>query len=221
MALRRGTAHMRFPPGGEKKDENAPKRALSYSAALTQKTALAPPGLEFPLLRCQVKALILSANFSWLKKANGSTNQRKQLARSVKGFTEEWWRPPKRNLTAFFIWLAENRARLIETVKPNKVLKAAGAEWKKLENKSVWEEKAKADKERYRKELEAFKGRSPFALRQINTNDDRTAAKNPGEINDKNNASTPYSPKMMKKQRCACSEGTHEENYEKRIRTTT
>ncbi|CAJ0962845.1 unnamed protein product, partial [Mesorhabditis belari] len=66
---------------------------------------------------------------------------------------------PKRNLTAYFIWLGENRARLAETVKPNKVLKAAGAEWKKLEDKSEWEEKAKADKERYTKELKAFGGR--------------------------------------------------------------
>ncbi|CAJ0951103.1 unnamed protein product, partial [Mesorhabditis belari] len=100
---------------------------------------------------------------------NVTDRSKKQMARPTKGSSSQevskvsqknGGSPPKRNLTAFFIWLAENRARLIETVKPNKVLKAAGAEWKKLENKSVWEEKAKADKERYRKELEAFKGRS-------------------------------------------------------------
>ncbi|KAI6171848.1 FACT complex subunit SSRP1 [Aphelenchoides besseyi] len=66
---------------------------------------------------------------------------------------------PKRAMTAFFIWMQENRANLKKPgMSVSDVAKAAGVEWGKLKDKSVWEKRAAADKQRYEKEIAAYKG---------------------------------------------------------------
>ncbi|RCN49629.1 HMG box [Ancylostoma caninum] len=60
---------------------------------------------------------------------------------------------PKRALSAYMLWLSENRAML---AKP--VAKAAGAEWAKVADKSKWEKLAAKEKKRYEKEMAAYKG---------------------------------------------------------------
>ncbi|GMR36551.1 hypothetical protein PMAYCL1PPCAC_06746 [Pristionchus mayeri] len=66
---------------------------------------------------------------------------------------------PKRAMSAFFFWMAENRQSL---KKPGMgvadVAKAAGVEWGKLGDKSKWEKMAEKDKKRYESEIAAYKG---------------------------------------------------------------
>ncbi|KAH7707406.1 high mobility group protein [Aphelenchoides avenae] len=65
---------------------------------------------------------------------------------------------PKRPLTAYFLWLKDNRAHL---TKPGmsvvEVAKAAGVEWGKVLDKSEWEKRAQEDKKRYEKEVAVYK----------------------------------------------------------------
>ncbi|KAI6184801.1 HMG box domain-containing protein [Aphelenchoides bicaudatus] len=66
---------------------------------------------------------------------------------------------PKRAMTAFFIWMQENRANLKKPgMSVSDVAKAAGVEWGKLKDKTKWEKKAEDDKKRYERELAAYKG---------------------------------------------------------------
>ncbi|KIH45045.1 HMG box [Ancylostoma duodenale] len=71
---------------------------------------------------------------------------------------------PKRALSAYMLWLSENRAKL---AKPGmsvvEVAKAAGAEWAKVADKSKWEKLAAKEKKRYEKEMAAYKGVAPEA----------------------------------------------------------
>ncbi|ETN83191.1 hypothetical protein RB195_017787 [Necator americanus] len=66
---------------------------------------------------------------------------------------------PKRAMSAFFFWMADNRDRI---KKPGmgvaEVAKAAGVEWGKVADKSKWEKKAAEDKKRYETEMAAYKG---------------------------------------------------------------
>ncbi|KHJ90538.1 HMG box [Oesophagostomum dentatum] len=66
---------------------------------------------------------------------------------------------PKRAMSAFFFWMADNRERI---KKPGmgvaEVAKAAGIEWGKVTDKSKWEKKAAEDKKRYESEMAAYKG---------------------------------------------------------------
>ena len=64
---------------------------------------------------------------------------------------------PKRALSAYFIWLAENRSALTKPgMGVTDVSKAAGVEWKKIKDKTKWETLAAKDKERYEKEKAAY-----------------------------------------------------------------
>ncbi|KAI6220018.1 HMG box domain-containing protein [Aphelenchoides fujianensis] len=66
---------------------------------------------------------------------------------------------PKRAMSAFFLWMQENRARLKKDgMSVADVAKAAGVEWGKLTDKTEWEKKAEQDKKRYERELAAYKG---------------------------------------------------------------
>ncbi|KAH7708692.1 Protein HMG-1.1 [Aphelenchoides avenae] len=65
---------------------------------------------------------------------------------------------PKRAMSAYFLWLKDNRARLTKPgMGVTDVSKAAGAEWNKLKDKSKWEKAAAEDKKRYEKESAAYK----------------------------------------------------------------
>lgn len=61
-------------------------------------------------------------------------------------------------MSAYMLWLKENRARLTKPgMGVTDVSKAAGAEWNTLKDKSKWEKQAQEDKKRYEKEMAAFK----------------------------------------------------------------
>ncbi|KAJ1348498.1 hypothetical protein KIN20_003811 [Parelaphostrongylus tenuis] len=70
---------------------------------------------------------------------------------------------PKRAMSAFFFWMADNRDRI---KKPGmgvaEVAKAAGVEWRKVADKSKWEKKAAEDKKRYESEMAAYKASEFF-----------------------------------------------------------
>ncbi|GMR44146.1 hypothetical protein PMAYCL1PPCAC_14341, partial [Pristionchus mayeri] len=70
--------------------------------------------------------------------------------------------PPKRPRSAFFLFLSERREEL---KKPGMgigdVAKAAGAEWRAMEDKSEWTKKEEEDKERWKREMEEFRRRGP------------------------------------------------------------
>ncbi|TKR94289.1 hypothetical protein L596_008589 [Steinernema carpocapsae] len=65
---------------------------------------------------------------------------------------------PKRGKSAYMFWLAENRARLTKPGMPvTEVTKLAGAEWREVTEKSKWEAMAKDDKDRYEREMAAYR----------------------------------------------------------------
>jgi len=65
---------------------------------------------------------------------------------------------PKRGTSGYMYWLAENRARLTKPgMGVTDVAKKAGEEWRKMGDKSKWEKMAAKDKERYDREMAAYK----------------------------------------------------------------
>jgi structure-specific recognition protein 1 len=69
---------------------------------------------------------------------------------------------PKRAQSAYMIWLAENRARMTKPgMGVTDVAKKAGEEWRKLGDKTKWEKQAGKEKERYDREMAAYKKKSP------------------------------------------------------------
>lgn len=64
---------------------------------------------------------------------------------------------PKRSMSAFFIFMQENRERLKKPgMSVAEVAKAAGNEWAKTTDKSRWEKRAEDDKKRYERELAEY-----------------------------------------------------------------
>jgi len=67
---------------------------------------------------------------------------------------------PKRPMSAYFLWLNENRER-IKTENPGigvaEVAKKGGEQWKEVADKTEWEEKSKQAKARYEVEMAAYK----------------------------------------------------------------
>uniref|UniRef100_A0A914PH10 HMG box domain-containing protein n=1 Tax=Panagrolaimus davidi TaxID=227884 RepID=A0A914PH10_9BILA len=63
---------------------------------------------------------------------------------------------PKGALTPYFCFLRENRETINADGKQKSFVKAAAAEWKKLEDKSKYEQMAKEDKERYQREMARY-----------------------------------------------------------------
>uniref|UniRef100_A0A914YFC9 HMG box domain-containing protein n=1 Tax=Panagrolaimus superbus TaxID=310955 RepID=A0A914YFC9_9BILA len=70
---------------------------------------------------------------------------------------------PKGALSAYMIWFRESRESIREGSKVKNLQKAAKFAWKKLEDKSEWEQKAKEDKERYQREMEEFNSKNGSA----------------------------------------------------------
>lgn len=65
---------------------------------------------------------------------------------------------PKRAMSAFFLWMQEHREQLKKPgMSVSDVAKAAGVEWGKISDKSVWEKRAEDDKKRYEREMTAYK----------------------------------------------------------------
>ncbi|VDK74096.1 unnamed protein product [Onchocerca ochengi] len=67
---------------------------------------------------------------------------------------------PKRAMSAFFIWMNENRDRIKKPgMSVGDVAKAAGIEWAAMTDKSQWEKRAEEDKKRYEREIAAYKNK--------------------------------------------------------------
>lgn len=67
---------------------------------------------------------------------------------------------PKRAMSAFFLWMKENRERLKKPgMSVADVAKAAGVEWGKIVDKSEWEKRAEDDKKRYEREIAVYKSK--------------------------------------------------------------
>lgn len=67
---------------------------------------------------------------------------------------------PKRAGTAFMMWLNETREQIKRDnpgIKVTEIAKKGGEMWRELKDKSVWEEKAAKDKERYANEMKSYK----------------------------------------------------------------
>ena len=69
---------------------------------------------------------------------------------------------PKRPLTAYFMWLKENREK-IKQANPGmtviEISKAAGVQWNALKDKTRWEKMAADDKVRYERDMAKYQGR--------------------------------------------------------------
>ncbi|GMT19599.1 hypothetical protein PFISCL1PPCAC_10896 [Pristionchus fissidentatus] len=83
-----------------------------------------------------------------------------ETKRAKKGKKDKDPNAPKRGLSAYFIWLGENRS----TIKKDgdsvaDVARKGGEMWKAMsaDDKKPWEKKAAADKERYEKEMAEYK----------------------------------------------------------------
>jgi len=79
---------------------------------------------------------------------------------------------PKRPLSAYMLWLEDNRASLVEAAGTNSIGalgKAAGEAWGKLTDKAKapYEKKAAAAKEAYSKALEAFKAKGGVVVNRV------------------------------------------------------
>ncbi|KPI95662.1 PREDICTED: FACT complex subunit Ssrp1 [Papilio xuthus] len=67
---------------------------------------------------------------------------------------------PKRPVTAFMLWLNENRKKIIEDnpgLKVTEIAKKGGELWRDLKDKSEWEEKASKAKEEYNTAMKKYK----------------------------------------------------------------
>uniref|UniRef100_A0A914P350 HMG box domain-containing protein n=1 Tax=Panagrolaimus davidi TaxID=227884 RepID=A0A914P350_9BILA len=63
---------------------------------------------------------------------------------------------PKGALTAYLCFIRENREAIAADETHKGFMKAAGAAWKALEDKSQYEEMAKEDKERFEREMASY-----------------------------------------------------------------
>lgn len=67
---------------------------------------------------------------------------------------------PKRASTAFMLWLNDTREQIKKDnpgIKVTEIAKKGGEMWRELKDKSIWEEKASKDKERYANEMKSYK----------------------------------------------------------------
>lgn len=67
---------------------------------------------------------------------------------------------PKKATTAFMLWLNETREEIKKAnpgITITEVAKKGGEMWREMKDKSVWEEKAAKDKERYANEMKSYK----------------------------------------------------------------
>lgn len=78
---------------------------------------------------------------------------------------------PKRAITAFLVWLNENREKIKKEnpgIKVTEISKKAGEMWSEMKDKSEWEARAAKDKERYAREMEEYKASGGSAAAAAN-----------------------------------------------------
>ena len=155
------------------KDPNAPKKPQTayflFMNATRAKVKEAEPDLKFGEMTKKLTEMYKNLSEEEMKEWNEKAKEDKeryQAEMEAKGLAkakkpEPAAGQPKKALSAFFLFSAEAREKLKdENIKQSEVLKRIGAQWKELSetNKKVWEKKAAADKERYDREMAAFKG---------------------------------------------------------------
>lgn len=67
---------------------------------------------------------------------------------------------PKRAATAFMLWLNDTREQIKKdnpSISVTEIAKKGGEMWRELKDKTIWEEKAAKDKERYANEMKNYK----------------------------------------------------------------
>lgn len=67
---------------------------------------------------------------------------------------------PKRATSAFMLWLNDTREQIKRDhpgIKVTDIAKKGGEMWRELKDKTIWEEKAAKDKERYTNEMKNYK----------------------------------------------------------------
>uniref|UniRef100_A0A7S2CA52 HMG box domain-containing protein n=1 Tax=Florenciella parvula TaxID=236787 RepID=A0A7S2CA52_9STRA len=178
----------RASPKKRKKDPNAPKKARSayqlYANSVREEIKAENPDKSFgeqtKIMATKWKELGEEDKAAWQEKAETDKARFKDAmadyeppsdvevtpkkGKGKKGKAAKDPNAPKRATTAYFFFLADTR----ETAKAEnpglsvtELSKVIGAKWKELtpEEKSKFEEKAKADKERYAEEVAAYKGK--------------------------------------------------------------
>lgn len=88
-----------------------------------------------------------------LEEGSGGGRKKKQRAKKDPN-------APKKPLSAYMLWLQDNRAAIKEEypgISMTDVSKKAGEKWKKLGDKSHWDEAARAAKRTYTRQMEEFK----------------------------------------------------------------
>merc|ERR1719394_1438065 len=93
------------------------------------------------------------------RKSSGDGGSEKKPAKKKK---EKVPGQPKRNLSSYFIYVRDNREKVIADnagISVTEITKILGAQWKALsaEEKAPYEEKAAQDKVRYAREMDEFK----------------------------------------------------------------
>lgn len=101
---------------------------------------------------------------------------------------------PKRGLSSFFLYSADARERIKKSnpdVKQQDILKKIGQEWKGISDaeRKKWEERSRADKERYERQLAEYKQNGASAA---------TAATEAGKKRPANKGTTSASKKAKK-----------------------
>uniref|UniRef100_A0A915DAA7 HMG box domain-containing protein n=2 Tax=Ditylenchus dipsaci TaxID=166011 RepID=A0A915DAA7_9BILA len=106
-------------------------------------------GLTYQIVYQSYQSILQMAKAA-MKKADaaGDSDAPKKVTKKVKKPKDG----PKRAMSAYNYWFAENRPRIAETCSGPEVMKAAGAEWKTVEDKSKWEKLAADDKKRFQDE---------------------------------------------------------------------
>lgn len=93
-----------------------------------------------------------------LKRFHSLHNKHKQTkSKSKKNKDDD---RPKRPTTAFMVWLNEKREEIKKDnpgIKVTEIAKKGGEMWREMKDKSIWEEKAAKDKERYTNEMKNYK----------------------------------------------------------------
>lgn len=93
-----------------------------------------------------------------IDRASRATGDR--LAKLLKKTPKRDPNAPKRGQSGFMIWLNANRKELTKPgMSVTGVAKAAGIEWKKVENKEEWAKRAAEDKLRYERQMVTYKTR--------------------------------------------------------------
>lgn len=190
-------AYTAAKPGQKKeRDPNIPKKPMTayflFMNAKRESAKKEDPSLTFGTLTKKLtemwNALDATGKQEWQDLAD-KDKIRFQNEMRAKGLLKE--KPkvdenaPKKPQSSFFHFSHEARERIKKDnpdIKQTEILKQVGAEWKEMDEtvKKKWEEKARADKVRYEKEIAAYNGGNAAAAPEAAAGTKRPANKGTG-----------------------------------------